>query len=152
METKPFQGWDAVVCSGLNPVGYLGSIGEVRFLLGCVGFRAAGATLGLHLWLPKTQQHLQGRIFFSPSFSLENRKCLFPWGCLCSRTINVGLHSLLLQLHVLITKNVHFGFSSLAPREQVSSFRICTGSGCPQLMWFHRDLRAFHSVGFFSPL
>lgn len=62
----------------------------------------------------------------------------------------MGLHSLLLQLHVPITKNVRFGFSSLAPREQVSSFRICTGAGCPHLMWFHRDLRALHSVGSFT--
>lgn len=50
------------MCSGLNPVGYLGNIWELRFLLGCVGLRAAGATLGLHLWLPKTQQYLQVRI------------------------------------------------------------------------------------------
>lgn len=62
----------------------------MRFLLGCVGFRAAGATLGLHLWLPKTQQYLQARNvgFFPPSSSPENRKCLSPWGCFCSRTIN----------------------------------------------------------------
>lgn len=97
---------------------------------------------------PNSASRLAMILGFFPSSIVQNRKCLSPWGCFCSRTINsiCGL----LQLHVLKIKNVHLGFCRLAPREQVSSFRICPGSGCPQLMWFHRDLRAFHSVGFFT--